>query len=894
MRARGIALGAAIAIIVIASLVVFGIYKLQQAYLSGYTALSDYAITLQKPQFKVSEVKATGNTITVTLTNLGPGEAHVYRVSLYKYSTSDVPVEKLDVIVDKAVPVGASFDVVFNIQDLSSFIFWNKPLRILVETDKGLSILSYPGLTGNIYVNIELPPWYPEVASRTRLTLEISPIGTPSTPTSVSLSSTLPACDAGNPAVFTNGEFAVAEACIYNTRNPYIGPPVIRVKVTGLAGIDYKLHLTGTMPIIKVGDNQAWNRYSAVGAGFRVYTYSVDIPVTARIDPGDTKAVTIKLPDILAGIVEYQETIPSRPYTQIIDFTEYQPEGIDDHRADEVSRPNMRALVVQTLIDNGVIIPYSPAGCRIEEDDMWYNNLTALELYQGTKKINFHTGILIRFKTPCSDVDEWTMLTVEVPINLTKGKYIIIPVFTATMEKKFLGGNGPPNAQFSAWASIVDSARQVVAWGVGISDPGTDPYDEDTILYTDAIVANIQADGTYYVQMHLQVNPDLGYHNENDYRGAIIVSKIIIIRAGEYKSICIFRFNQIPAFPFVTIDLQTGEKTIDSKVVFAPIYTPPPDRQALEYYSEAVLTPDITLYAPNANYITLSDGTNSWDLDIQMPTRSVTGIGGDTITAKIGSTDPQNTYGIYGGIAVKNIYGIVPSTGKSEGNIQDLINKGATLYVKIEYDPYNGTDLSSPEGYIELKIPIPGPNYYVIIPVVGYASGGYLRAPHYEAWGVTVTNSYGDLSTNGYDNIILETYGSGILTIRIYTGIPQGISGLFTSTYEAAIALKAVVVTPKLSISDYNIKIPLDGFPAGILLRNVQALAPASFRAYVVQVSTGNIIASWDFRALYPQNTYDLLLSITGYETQYPLTRWVAEREPTYLVVEGVRCPITG
>lgn len=121
-------------------------------------ALGEYAAGLQKPVFQVDRVELMDGSVVVMLVNRGPGGAYVKQVLLYRYEDSPVPASADTVEVDRFVPVGGEIQVI-NESNLLDHVTLDRPLRVGVVTDKGVSIVSYPPTVGTVTVNIHLPSY---------------------------------------------------------------------------------------------------------------------------------------------------------------------------------------------------------------------------------------------------------------------------------------------------------------------------------------------------------------------------------------------------------------------------------------------------------------------------------------------------------------------------------------------------------------------------------------------------------------------------------------------------------------------------------------------------------------------------------------------------------------
>jgi len=158
MKFHGIAVGVVVAIIVIITVTGFALYKVFQATTEGYKALAEYTYVTQKPVFRIDGPYLSGSNATFRLVNLGPSAVTVKQIILYKYqSPTTGPTSALAIPVNKYIPLGDYAEFTIPIDQLAYYMPYPQPLRITIDTDRGLTSTTMTTGQGKLTINIYLP-----------------------------------------------------------------------------------------------------------------------------------------------------------------------------------------------------------------------------------------------------------------------------------------------------------------------------------------------------------------------------------------------------------------------------------------------------------------------------------------------------------------------------------------------------------------------------------------------------------------------------------------------------------------------------------------------------------------------------------------------------------------
>jgi len=580
---RGIAVGTVVAIIVIVTVTMFALYRIWQATSQGYKALTEYAIAAQKPMFKIEGFYLNGSNIVVRVVNLGPTAATVRQAMLYGYNFSNVPSSVLPVPINRYVPVGGYFEIPISQSNASMFIGFNRPLRLLVDTDRGLTFTSMDAPQSKIVVNIYMPREYMDDESN---------------PLSLSLS-------CSGPLIRAPGRILLDRPGVdYNvTKKENTYTAVIDVYGIGTC----TLRLEGGLYVPAIGTNLTeWARLRAEaqspnperGTFAYLFYQHIKLEVTVKyaptvvVGPGTVATVDIKVPDLIFTACDGDKLIcpptdEQQPTAFILDFSWYftpvyrvvgkvQQDFTVRTYAETVPGDTYRHLAYETMLSflkNGVVRAVSPQGCMVSPNGADPDNVKNL-LIQLSYMYTFndpdryyarHTGLPILIYgyniTNCPNFMKTNIiLDVAVPLSLPRGKYLIIPVFT--------------------YDDRID-VYVPVRFHIYVTRPGSTSKVETTIdEWTNPEVVNelavplvVDTPGGDH-ELHIVVeNTQQTVESRADYI-VLILSKIVVVRVGGFSAFCTYSVSNPPAFPWVEIDLKTGSVTPYGKIVINPLHRP--------------------------------------------------------------------------------------------------------------------------------------------------------------------------------------------------------------------------------------------------------------------------------------------------------------------------------
>ena len=301
MRSRGIGYGTALAIIVMTIIILMGMYKITETYIKSETALQKYSEAMQKPHLRITATLINENGINVTITNDGPGGVYIKQVYLYKENTEGVPAEAVpsDMQTGAFLPLGGQITVHFPVTDTENYVFWDKPLRILVETDKGVIDLAFRQPTTRVYVNIHLPSWaakYQNLVDRILpgLNLEIDmPSQIPLSHFDINLQPALTnPCSA--PQMLPPAPHFQYYACLSEDRT------TVTVYLDVISGMEYRVRLYGknvSLPII-MQTIDAVRTGPTTTLGFNFQTVTISYTSRFAATPGSSVTIDFKIPDV--------------------------------------------------------------------------------------------------------------------------------------------------------------------------------------------------------------------------------------------------------------------------------------------------------------------------------------------------------------------------------------------------------------------------------------------------------------------------------------------------------------------------------------------------------------------------------------------------------------------
>ena len=451
MKVRGVGYGAAFAIIVLSLVIVMGSYYIMKTYNSADVALRNYANSLQKPQLELAGYTSTSNTITVHLVNKGPDAVIIKAVKLYKEDVYGTPTGTVDANITGTlyIPVGGSADVKFQVGDTTDYIFWNKPLRVMVISNKGIMTLAYPPMTGLIFVNIHLPTWINEIPnSINRLSVSIEMNGHPSG--NIHLSGVNTECSSNiNPQIQT-GFFSYDICYMKDGTN---GKTIVLI-LKSLAGATYKVWLHGYIhgPYIQYNKNLGNVDIRKEQPRFFLADRRISYESIASVQPGGSTEVSFTIPDL------FYEYGPDMPHPQeqqsawTIDFSWlYYYHGGSNRLAglgnNESSVDYYRKVltIAGRVVYAGLVTYSNPNGCSVFPVPTPPNHVhppapSAKKYAERAFQLTFNghsmlTGIPIiipDFPNSCNTTPAQgkPIITVKVKIPLRAGNYIIIPVIS--------------------------------------------------------------------------------------------------------------------------------------------------------------------------------------------------------------------------------------------------------------------------------------------------------------------------------------------------------------------------------------------------------------------------------------------------------------------------------
>jgi len=925
-KLRGIAVGTVVAIIVIVTVTAFALYKVWQATSQGYRALTEYAIAAQKPMFKIENFYMNGSNMVLRVVNLGPSAAVVRQAILHQYSFSDVPTSVYPVTVNRYIPVGGYFEVPIPLANLSSFVAYNRPLRLIVDTDRGLVLIGMDAPQSKLVVNVYLPVEYqPDYANP--LKLVFSCIGA-----SVPGINEIPLVQRSGPGynVTLTGKTYTVEVNVY-------GIGVCKVILDGAL----------YMPIV-AAEQSEFMRVRGESANptqtgtyaylfYRHIKFGVQLQYTPTVvvGPGTAPTVDIKIPDVFFGTCTEEQGVLQCPPRQtdqslpayIMDFSWYFTPVYSGSTTDagSVKRfyPYNAAL---EIVKRGVVIPTSHQGCPVSPRDGdppnvvdLIANLTYKYTWVGTlgNLYAIHTGlpiVIYNYPNGCSNIrNSDLMLEVVVPFTLPAGKYLVVPVFSyddkgdqdiSAFIETFVKIPGPPYV-----------ANPTTNWTLPVGETCSG-------LQTCQLAPTILLDtpGGLHT-LHIWVyNARVSGNPKADYI-ALILSKIVVFRLGNYSTYCVYRANRTPAFPWVEINLQNGSVVPYGKIIINPIqrifrdYVLPEDvqRMTLFYYNgsgspinQPLRYMDYFLFvggnvvADDRGYYVAPGYNISISVSVDMDMLAYPAL----VQLLLGSADQPYA-------ASPCIYYRIPDI--CEVIVNYLLDKRPSIISWVHY--YNIPDI-----HININITFgESGRHYVVIglhySVSPFYSNIYLSTPPAILTNMPVVPIYppptGSTPTYSIYPPIRDDQGNQInyaevifavdatagstLVLSVYNPSPSGGHSILAITHIAVVKppsdITALPVAPRDAIPT---------IPLGIVLRNATFL-PGVGTANILLMSAdnGETVASWVIDNIRYTNITNILLSIRGFSRLAATLNNVIEKNLHeypfyYLIVSGLQCSATG
>jgi len=921
-RLHGIAVGTVVAIIVIVTITAFAMYKIFQATSQGYRALTEYAIAAQKPMFKIENFYVNGSNMILRVVNLGPSAAVVRQALVHKYSTSDVPTGVYTNDVNRYIPVGGYFEVPIPLSDLSSFVAYNRPLRLLVDTDRGLVLIGMDAPQSKLVVNVYMPSQYKEDPANWP-TLNIQCIG----------------AAVRAPQTIYLAEGSGEDFSVTKKGNTY----TVEVNVYGLGKCTVQLKGVIYMPIV-AGNKSEWmglkNSVAGTSTGQMgikafLFYHRVDLGQELQYAPsvvvGPTTAATvdIKVPELFLKTCTYNQTgtlicpYPPDQYASsfIIDFSwyftpVYYVGNLDyaDSQAGNTYRYDVYGTAL-SIVKNGVVVPMSPQGCPVsphDGDTQAVKDLISKLVYQYTftdrpnprdkYAYAMHTGlpiVIYNYPSGCPNIGRTnTILDVAVPFTLPKGKYLVIPIFTYDDRN-----DQDITAQITVYVTIPGSTSRVET---SMSESSQEVVNEFAVPL---IVDTPGGDHTLHIVV---TNTKSSSNLRADYI-AVILSKIVIFKVGGYAGFCTYSVNNPPAFPWVEINVQSGSVAPYGKIVMNPLfmsrYATPSEAQmmTLYYYSPATGIINRSLVSRNGQLFVGNNIVNdarkyyiasNYNINIYVKSRAGSPMGG-LVQLLLGlDADTPIAYNptcIYYGISDVCSY-IVPDARPS------ILSWMPKVYI----------------DYVSLTINInfsESGRHYIVIGMY-YAADRVFDAGSYLTGGPTIaTNKMVDwISPESYPRAysialplqdqyginyaeaiaVVDVSAGETLTISISNPWPASSYGP-TSGYSILVISHIAVVKPPTDIGTIP-RIPTSGIPLGIVLRNAKPIDGAYYAsATLIRVDNGEVVASWSIDTTTLQgDSPSVLLGIQGFyrltNTRYTVEKNLHEYPRYVLLVQGLQC----
>jgi len=924
---RGAGLGAALAVIVLSLLVVAGLVKIAETYTAATTAIQKYAEAAQKPALEIAGIRITTDGITVDIVNKGPGGVYIKQVYIYKEDYNGIPVEAVPApgFTGAYLPLGQTLRVHFPVSDIDAYIFWYKPLRILIETDKGVVDLAYKTVTSKAYINIHLPSWTQDtIKGSLNLKIEapdILPIGLNDINLDLYYVN-----ECGSPSEPDLDEINPPEFTYYTCKTG----DTITITMTVISGVEYSIRLQGSILLPHIVQLSGVKEGATVG-----FTYgeaTIDYSSRFYAAPGSSVTVDFKLPDVswvddmppsmyslTSYTMDFSWLFKARLKTEKFEGTALSPGyGVTVRGDDEDEMWRAVLTVAGNILASGVVSASSPAGCplyplpvsdgvhpEIPADSTLRSFIKKLAVseYGGLDETDHavHSGIpFILYGVPseCPYFDDgYTLLTVNVPVELPEGRVLVIPVFS--------------------WDDVDGSGGLPVAFIVRVLSPSglqlAANYAYENEDYGDSVGAYMSFQGaipltvnsrggTHIVQIEVKrVGP---YSGPDRTVAGLVLSKVIVLRYINAPANCLYRADY-PGVPWVIINLLSGEvERYAVANVLPQIISPPPSDT--DPVIERAIGSSVELARGDPSYTLYVDGS---------PADSVAYLNllRDSIRVETYVTAGDDTRLLEYNLSVAlrspgSDYLSAPWVNKvfDPGKTADVLMKsGYTLvaYAKYKHWMTTGDCPEGPEAHVRariiIKLPYTGTsNYYIIVPVKFAASTSEYKSPP------TVTGSGGDigfvhLTPDGMERIVVvEAARGSTVTIDIDLGVPPCSDGFIAwpNAYVfAGIGGIAVVMDPReLVTADLWSSVGEDPSHVGLVVAGIQQPVPAygvQPRVYFIDAYTGVYVADAELR---PSPEEDdkagNIVSIRYLDEYLGITVWSFPFHELYVVVEGLPC----
>jgi len=923
MKSKGIGYGTAFAIIVMALVILMGTYYIVRTYSSGIAALQNYAESLQKPQLEVTRFTASNNQITVTLANKGSGAVLINNVELYKEDVNGIPTGTIpasNLAGTVFVPIGGTVSFNFNVQDISNFIFWNKPIRILVETDKGLYSLSYPLMTGLIYVNIHLPTWLTSSGNLrnqfySAIQLYVSMGGFSSIPISLTPALNAPC---SSPIVSPPSAFFSYKICSLQSNS---GDDVV-VVLYAIAGVEYTLSVYGkpSVPLIQYPINWTQPQSSNDVPTFLFTSYAINYSSVVSVAPGSTSEVSFTIPDVFwqNGYTRPQPSQNQTSSPTVIDFSWLLDTTNNAYRSVGGNTENIyfqdyqKVLTIAgRLLYEGVITYTNPYGCpayplpvapgqmhpEVNDSNVitLANNAYSETFTASGTSYSKPTGVPVILRlSSCSSTPSIgaNVLEVQVKLTLNSGSYLVIPV-TAYDDQGLSYILHQKSFAASIYEWITDPNGKTVAMDSVTSASAYTIY--ALTQFTPQLLVNANTAGVYTLRITVQL-----YQGSNLPKAlAVYISKIIVIPISGSTSVCMYQAKSYPSFPWVMIDTSTGNMYQYSLANVITVYKPPTSnpgsypqaitqitannwQQLIGFYNGANTQSTFYNYASGVS-------VTSWPY---LNTLSNYILIYGMINTTIGNNN--RFQGAIGYIAEDIGYITNPSPNAYVANI---MGRGYFYVVLAQYTLYSTQNTSDKRVQIEISIPSVPAGSYILVPYYFYGDLGYYRdPPQIQVTGGTtiagvpppsnITNS-GNLlvvyvSNSGSTVNIIFTLPTPPLLSILSSGVNDwtylGIGGIAVIKDPNSYANQLAPGTP--TSNNFN-----DNY--GIYLLKVTPVSPYTPVYISAYDLNGNLLASTSYSIA---STTNLVLSIDAFTGAYNYDYWTYPYKQMYIVLSNAKC----
>ena len=539
--ARGIAVGTVVAVIVLISVTAFALWKIWETTTAGYRSISEHALIAQEPLFRVSDMNIVGDNLVINIANTGPSASTVKSVYLYRYEASGTPaqIEVQSQPRDTYVPVGETFDVTIPLSKLYEYMSFERPLRILIETERGTSLIGVEPPVAHITVSV-IVPQNVDVRDATVQPLTLRLCGYP-----VRLA----------PSPESRPPYLVSEVII--TRG---FTTTYLVRATVLAVGECTVKLEGKVKIFEVGGKDITRQtYDAppIKAYIKPSSKDVNVETKLTLRPGGTYEVDFNLPSILVADMQPRDDV--KP-TLMYDFSWY---FIKETSANRLIDPKS---VATAIYQTGVIRPASPSGCKLLHPHEWNDEIIqSMRWYrvasnEGEDQAHVGLPVVVEYNRGCVNVWNLPFLVVQVPLEIPQGQHLVIPVFTYDDKDARYGGlrqNLLP-ALIRFYTQDEYGMRRYHGEIKETSDGGP-----TQVAYP--ILINSRG-GVMYLNITVY-NSSPG--RAEDGRAMIILSKVILFRVADYASACSYTGRPLP---FATVHLPSGKVDWASRIVFSPLH----------------------------------------------------------------------------------------------------------------------------------------------------------------------------------------------------------------------------------------------------------------------------------------------------------------------------------